>query len=133
MRQVQCRSRSRQKLRCQGLQGLTGRDHTLQVSSLLPHGRDNPGRQVVLRVERNGQAFDLPMVPELAANDNYGQIGVKLTANAELRHRWLSLLCLLRDHIRSFSRFPAYSYVIFHFTLKALLLPSWCQIRSYYG
>ena len=38
-------------------------------------------------MERNGQAMDLPMVPELAPTDNYGQIGVKLLANAEIRHR----------------------------------------------
>ena len=44
---------------------------------------------MVLRVERNGQAMDLPMVPELAPTDNYGQIGVKLLANAEIRHRWV--------------------------------------------
>ena len=37
------------------------------------------------------------MVPELAANDNYGQIGVKLLANAELRHRWPLLPCHLRS------------------------------------
>jgi len=49
--------------------------------------RDNPGREVILRVERNGQAMDLPVVPELAPTDNYGQIGVKLLANAEIRHR----------------------------------------------
>ena len=42
---------------------------------------------MILRVERGGKAFELPMVPELAANDNYGQIGVKLTPNAEIRHR----------------------------------------------
>ena len=51
--------------------------------------RDNPGREVILRIERNGQAMDLPVVPELAPTDNYGQIGVKLLANAEIRHRWV--------------------------------------------
>ena len=51
--------------------------------------RDNPGREVILRVERDGQAMDLPVVPELAPTDNYGQIGVKLLANAEIRHRWV--------------------------------------------
>lgn len=49
--------------------------------------KDNPGREVVVRFERNGEAFELPVVPELSPSDNFGQIGVKLAPNAVIRHR----------------------------------------------
>lgn len=49
--------------------------------------RDNPGREVVVRFERNGEAFELPVVPELSPSDNFGQIGVKLAPNSLIRHR----------------------------------------------
>lgn len=57
------------------------------VIILHPFCRDNPGREVVVRFERNGEAFELPVVPELSPSDNFGQIGVKLAPNAVIRHR----------------------------------------------
>ena len=52
-----------------------------------PQCRDNPGREVLLQYVRSGESFQLALVPELSPTDNFGQVGVKLTPNAELRHR----------------------------------------------
>ena len=40
-----------------------------------------------LQIERNGQVFDAPVVPELSPRANFGEIGVKLTPNAEINQK----------------------------------------------
>lgn len=40
-----------------------------------------------LQIERNGRVFDTPVVPQLAATAPYGDIGVKLAPNAEMKHK----------------------------------------------
>lgn len=48
--------------------------------------RDNPGREVVLTIQRGADSkpFPLAVTPDLAPRDNGGVIGVKLGANAKV-------------------------------------------------
>ena len=49
--------------------------------------RDNPGRELVMLVERNGQQLSIPVTPVPSGADGSGRIGIQLAANADIMKR----------------------------------------------
>lgn len=49
--------------------------------------KDNPGRELVMLVERNGQQLSIPVTPVPSGADGSGRIGIQLAANADIMKR----------------------------------------------
>ncbi|KAL4422726.1 hypothetical protein ABPG75_008923 [Micractinium tetrahymenae] len=49
--------------------------------------KDNPGRELLLTVDRQGELLSIPVTPAPTGSDGSGRIGISLAANAEILRR----------------------------------------------